>query len=542
MRRLSVEDYTVGWICAIPVELAASMAMLDEVHPALPKDPVDNNSYTLGQIAGHNVVMACLPLGQYGITSAASVATDMRRTFKSLRISLMVGIGGGVPAENIDIRLGDVVVSKPGPHSGGVLQYDFGKLLAGGIFEQTGSLNAPSSVLLTALTAMQANHLANPSSFAEYLRPLPFQFSSPGPENDQLFEWTYDHVGGDNCEDCDKTRVEQRTVRCNTTFPIAHYGVIASGSQVMKDGRTRERLRREYGIVCFEMEAAGLMNHLQCAVIRGICDYSDSHKNKIWQPYAAATAAAYSKELLISIPSMDPGSSSGPDLPAQSAYVIFPHLLPSTAVGLGWLCTNARAPWIDVCPVQPTLTDRDIITVPSSGLRPFVDNSNAIGLFGKFKSWFQSRGTEIHGMIITSYEIVDLLFNSNEIFENLCQQDMTKEWLERVFNYGCNAYMIVGKHTLISSRDSLKFILALQYCRIKFRRRKQESRSSVSLASDAPKWKSVRVFVRKGNEESDDILEASLQDTFTLGDVDKEFKRHAFLVDNQVLIVSDASK
>ena len=50
------------------------------------------------------------------------------------------------------------------------------------------------------------------------------------------------------------------------------------------------------------MEAAGLMDHFPCLVIRGICDYSDSHKNKRWQPYAAAVAAAYAKELLSLIP------------------------------------------------------------------------------------------------------------------------------------------------------------------------------------------------------------------------------------------------
>jgi nucleoside phosphorylase len=46
------------------------------------------------------------------------------------------------------------------------------------------------------------------------------------------------------------------------------------------------------------MEAAGLMDNFPCLVIRGICDYADSHKNKQWQGYAAATAAAYAKELL----------------------------------------------------------------------------------------------------------------------------------------------------------------------------------------------------------------------------------------------------
>lgn len=44
------------------------------------------------------------------------------------------------------------------------------------------------------------------------------------------------------------------------------------------------------------------MNSYPCIVIRGICDYADSHKNDDWQPYAAAAAAAYAKELLAIIP------------------------------------------------------------------------------------------------------------------------------------------------------------------------------------------------------------------------------------------------
>jgi nucleoside phosphorylase len=83
---------------------------------------------------------------------------------------------------------------------------------------------------------------------------------------------------------------------------VTHYGLIASGNQVMRHGQTRDRLARELGILCFEMEAAGLMDNFPCLVVRGICDYADSHKNKQWQEYAAATAAAYAKELLSLIP------------------------------------------------------------------------------------------------------------------------------------------------------------------------------------------------------------------------------------------------
>ena len=87
--------------------------------------------------------------------------------------------------------------------------------------------------------------------------------------------------------------------------PAIHYGLIASGNLLMKDALTRDTLAKEKDVLCFEMEAAGLMNHFPCLVIRGICDYADSHKNKKWQPYAAATAAAYMKELLSVIPPKD---------------------------------------------------------------------------------------------------------------------------------------------------------------------------------------------------------------------------------------------
>ena len=84
--------------------------------------------------------------------------------------------------------------------------------------------------------------------------------------------------------------------------PAIHYGLIASANQLMKDALVRDRLAAEKDVLCFEMEAAGLMNHFPCLVIRGICDYSDSHKNKEWQGYAAMAAAAYAKDLLCRIP------------------------------------------------------------------------------------------------------------------------------------------------------------------------------------------------------------------------------------------------
>lgn len=78
-----------------------------------------------------------------------------------------------------------------------------------------------------------------------------------------------------------------------------HYGNIASADLVMKNAAVRDALRDDLGVMCIEMEAAGLQDTFPCLVIRGICDYADSFKNDVWHRYAATTAAAYAKEFLL---------------------------------------------------------------------------------------------------------------------------------------------------------------------------------------------------------------------------------------------------
>ena len=302
-------DYTVGWICALPTELAAAVAMLDERHNALLQDPHDHNNYTLGRIGVHNVAIACLPSGVTGITSAAIVASHIRSTFPSIRFGLMVGVGGGAPSAKNDIRLGDVVISKPDGTSGGVIQYDFGKTVQEGRFVRTGSLNRPPTVLLGAVNTLQAKHLMEEPEHTRHLSEMAVRYprmqaagTYPGGQYDQLFQAESIHQEDDDtCTNCNQVDTVSRSIRSDSV-PGVHYGLIASGNQVMRDGVTREKLRQELNVLCFEMEAAGLMDDFPCLVIRGICDYADTHKNKRWQPYAAAVAAAYAKELLCVIP------------------------------------------------------------------------------------------------------------------------------------------------------------------------------------------------------------------------------------------------
>jgi nucleoside phosphorylase len=208
IRALSHNDYTVGWIYALPIERASARAMLDEVHCNLPVSPNDHNTYTLGSIGSHNIVVACLPNGEYGIASAATAAIQLLSSFHSIRFGLMVGIGGGVPNKDADIRLGDIVVSKPTSRYGGVVQYDYGKAINGGL-EQTGTLNRPPRVLLTALAELQANHLARNSQILELLSKLTVELGQNAshfmlPDQDQLYHADYEHsMHARTCELCD---------------------------------------------------------------------------------------------------------------------------------------------------------------------------------------------------------------------------------------------------------------------------------------------------------------------------------------------------
>lgn len=307
-RRLSCDDYTVGWVCALADEYTAAQEMLDEEHqdPIRKNNSNDSNIYTAGCIGGHNVVLSCLPAGQTGTNSAAAVAMQMKSAFPAIKFGLMVGIGGGVPS-GTDIRLGDIVVSQPTNGHGGVVQYDFGKSTPSG-FKRTGFLNAPPTILLNAIMKLRVNQDRGRASLVPHLLKLSNldKFSRENAGEDVLFEAEYNHVGEGSCvKSCVSSRTVQREKRPNNT-PVVHYGTIASGNQVMRDGVERDKVSSEFdGVLCFEMEAAGLINNFPCLVIRGICDYSDSHKNKTWQPYAAGTAAAYAKELLLVIPVMD---------------------------------------------------------------------------------------------------------------------------------------------------------------------------------------------------------------------------------------------
>ncbi|CAF9915317.1 MAG: hypothetical protein GOMPHAMPRED_000695 [Gomphillus americanus] len=306
------EHYTVAWICSLETEYLVACELLDEEYSDVPwiDQSVDPNTYKFGRMHEHSVVIACLPKGSRGADTASMVAARLMITFRHIRFGLMVGIAGGAPSLEHDIRLGDVVVSSLTAGYGGVIQYDYGKAIQGQEFWPTRYLTPPPEILRSALVRLGTEHTRNSHQIQKTIsdmllrKPELLEVYSR-PSRDDLYKASYVHSDGETC-DCRGTidtrnpaNLEPRTERpslCDD--PVIHYGLIASASTHMRDAHARDALAKKHEVLCFEMEAAGLMDQFRCLVIRGIYHYADTHKNNDWQGYAAATAAAYAKELL----------------------------------------------------------------------------------------------------------------------------------------------------------------------------------------------------------------------------------------------------
>ncbi|CAI4214201.1 unnamed protein product [Parascedosporium putredinis] len=289
---------TVGWIAPMAIELTPVLAMLEErIQVSIPGDTV---MYHVGKIYNHWVAVAVCP--RIGTNPAATTSENLGRSFPNIKYYLVVGIAGGVPRYGVDLReqivLGDVIVGYPEWREGGTIHYEHGVFEENGNFSHSGHTLHADSALLSAVNNLRANHDLIPGT------------SIP----------TYLHLRKSCDKICDMTRSERREDRGTrairtTDTPHIHYGTIGSGNALIKSSEKRDQLYKDYNILCVEMEAAGIVAGKQALVIRGICDYADSHKNKSWQRYAAATAAAYAKELLSLVPT--PDIVSNPPQPPQ---------------------------------------------------------------------------------------------------------------------------------------------------------------------------------------------------------------------------------
>jgi len=265
----------------------------------------DDYVFRAGDICGHNVIIATLPAGQaYGTGSAAALASQVKRFFPNLWFGLLVGIAAGLPNHlqkpPLDIRLGDILVGLPVGNSAGLIAYDLGKETERDGFQLLHHGHALATTETVVRSAIGSIKLKAPNEADAF---LPFYtaikhnnhsngtFLDPGQDQDQLYQYENDGT----------KHLVKREQRPDSSRTRVWYGPIGSGEKLMKNAQRRNELRDKYNVIGLEMEAAGTMNLIPVGVIRGVSDYGDEHKNKKWQPYAAAMAAAFAKAVLYEI-------------------------------------------------------------------------------------------------------------------------------------------------------------------------------------------------------------------------------------------------
>ncbi|RVD89518.1 uncharacterized protein DFL_000522 [Arthrobotrys flagrans] len=343
-KQLTADAYTVGIIYVKPLELKAIMVMMDEIHQSIPLPLGDSNEYTLGCIGDHNVIIAGPAKGAQGKVSISSVVARIPLTFRNIRVGLLVGIGGGVPyPTGADVRLGDVVVGAPedGP---AVVQYDHGKQYTKGTTVSR-TLNKPPDLLLRVVDKVEneyqllkrgeedffTTHLQRFSEYPRlgnfYRRPKTIdRLFRPEYEHDLSRTQTWSERDGNPCTSHDARYEIEREERDPSRIHI-HCSTILSGDMVMKSAKIRDELSAKHNnALCFEMEAAGVMDVFPCLVIRGISDYCDSHKNKDWQGYAAATAASYARKVLLTMAKREVYGSAGHARGAEATSGVTPKM------------------------------------------------------------------------------------------------------------------------------------------------------------------------------------------------------------------------
>ncbi|KAI0846396.1 purine and uridine phosphorylase [Daldinia vernicosa] len=323
MEDLQPENYRIIWIAPLEIEAQAALHMLDHRHTGrFPMARGDDYVFQAGDMCGHNVVIATLPAGQeYGSGSAAALASQAKKFFPNFWFGLLVGVAAGIPDLKQDpprdIRLGDVLVSIPDMDRPGTVAYDLGREIGGDTLQllRHGYVLAQTEqVVRSAIGSIKLDSPEESRLFLPFYENMKNKkhakgtFIDPGQDRDNFYQ-----LGDDGIE-----HIVERPKRPASERTRVWYGPIGSGEKLMRSASKRDKLRDEHGIIGLEMEAAGIMNRLNVGVIRGTCDYADDHKNKDWQPYAAAIAAAYAKALLSQIPPSQPPNRPVP--PGRDLY------------------------------------------------------------------------------------------------------------------------------------------------------------------------------------------------------------------------------
>ncbi|KAF7136711.1 hypothetical protein CNMCM5793_006029 [Aspergillus hiratsukae] len=350
-RPLSRKDFEIAIICALPLETNAVLCSLDEIWHDAPhhygRAAGDTTNYAFGRSGRHAVVV--VPLHRIGKVEASSAARSLRMSFTSIKLALLIGICGAVPRkrDGTEILLGDVIISEI------LVELDYGRLYPSGFRRRKDTIldvpGRPNGEILGLLHSLKTPLLLEQvhKGVMQHLRALlqheKMRTSYPAASEDKLFESDYIHrhhsgcsectmfeISGSVCDaaltascdelGCDESRLVPRsrlsaTGANNTTQThLIHFGSVGTADTVMKSAKHRDEYAESELVIAFEMEGAGVWGKFNCLIIKGVCDYADSHKNKIWQDYAAAVASSAAKEVLgLYVPHDGPSEPETPD-------------------------------------------------------------------------------------------------------------------------------------------------------------------------------------------------------------------------------------
>ncbi|KAL2849960.1 hypothetical protein BJX68DRAFT_275805 [Aspergillus pseudodeflectus] len=351
-RPSSRDEFDIAIICALSLETNAVLCSLDEYWPDAQhqygKVSGDANIYAFGRCGRHAVVVVTLP--RMGKSHAASAASTLKVSFKNIKLALLVGICGAVPfkADRTEIILGDVIISEM------LVEFDFGREHEDGferrrdtMFEAPRPPEEVAGLLNQLRTPFILNQLQN--GLAQHLEGLmrspQIRTTYPVLSQDKLYESSYIHKHQFDCygcsaqdalckaaqdASCEQLGCDRNRLVPRSRLPMAsaserpthrvHFGSIGTADTVMRSAKRRDALARKEGIIAFEMEGAGVWTKFNCLIIKGVCDYADSHKNKDWQGYAAAVAASAAKEVLANYAPPDrPSPPETPDVRSNTS-------------------------------------------------------------------------------------------------------------------------------------------------------------------------------------------------------------------------------
>ncbi len=353
----SCDEFSIAIVCALALEFDAVSLLFDEFwaneDAKYKKADGDRNQYTMGRVGKYNVVLVLL--ASMGKGEAASVGASLRSSYRALKLVLLVGVCGGATRANdgCEILLGDVIISNS------IVQCDFGRRFSDKFVPKdtaTDNLGRPNQHFRRVLATLETEHVGGQleNRIAEILQDLQTKarerkgrrgrkdrYRYPGAATDMLFQPDYRHKHQDllascicsscatdadpvcdsamklSCADlgCENAHlvardrlIEKRQLEQEgdpaAQDPAIHIGTVASEDTVLKSAVDRDKLSATKKAIAFEMEGPGLWDEGPCIIVKGVCDYADSHKNKNWQDFAAATAASGAKALLeIIVPS-----------------------------------------------------------------------------------------------------------------------------------------------------------------------------------------------------------------------------------------------